>query len=93
MDEALHDHAFAVHSYKHTTIGFVRDIEDMPHQFAYSRQFFDRYYRPDNVILLVVGDVSSMKFSSWSKRRTARGARARRGRRFRSSHRRRTNSA
>ena len=26
MDEALHDHAFAVHSYKHTTIGFVRDI-------------------------------------------------------------------
>jgi len=47
MDEALHDHAFAVHSYKHTTIGFVRDIEDMPHQFAYSRQFFDRYYRPD----------------------------------------------
>jgi zinc protease len=23
---------------------------------AYSRQFFDRYYRPDNVVLLVVGD-------------------------------------
>ena len=59
MAEALYDHAFAVHSYKHTTIGFVRDIEDMPHQFAYSRQFFDRYYRPDNVILLVVGDVSA----------------------------------
>jgi zinc protease len=59
MAEALYDHAFAVHSYKHTTIGFVRDIEDMPHQFAYSRQFFDRYYRPDNVILLVVGDVGA----------------------------------
>ena len=58
MDEALCDHAFAVHTYKHTTIGFLRDIEDMPHQFAYSRQFFDRYYRPDNVILLVVGDVT-----------------------------------
>jgi zinc protease len=56
MAEALYDHAFAV---QHTTIGFVRDIEDMPHQFAYSRQFFDRYYRPDNVILLVVGDVSA----------------------------------
>jgi len=75
MDEALHDHAFAVHSYKHTTIGFVRDIEDMPHQFAYSRQFFDRYYRPDNVILLVVGDVSSDEvlklvekaYGTWSK--------------------------
>lgn len=58
MSEALYDHAFTVHSYKHTTIGFLRDIEDMPNQFAYSRQFFDRYYRPDNVILLVVGDVS-----------------------------------
>jgi zinc protease len=75
MDEALHDRAFTVHSYKHTTIGFVRDIEDMPHQFAYSRQFFDRYYRPDNVILLVVGDVSADEvlklvekaYGSWSK--------------------------
>jgi zinc protease len=59
MSEALYDHAFAVHTYKHTTIGFLRDIEDMPHQFDYSHQFFDRYYRPDNVILLVVGDVTT----------------------------------
>ena len=58
MFEALHDHAFQVHTYKHTVIGFLRDIEDMPNQFAYSRQFFDRYYRPDNVLLLVVGDVT-----------------------------------
>jgi len=42
----MYDHAFAVHSYKHTTIGFLRDIEDMPNQLTYSRQFFDRYYRP-----------------------------------------------
>jgi zinc protease len=59
MAEAMYDHAFAVHTYKHTTIGFLRDIEDMPQQFAYSRQFFDRYYRPDNVLLLVVGDVTA----------------------------------
>ncbi|HEX7598007.1 MAG TPA: pitrilysin family protein [Polyangia bacterium] len=57
MVEALYDRAFTAHTYKHTTIGFLRDIEDMPNQFAYSRQFFDRYYRPDNVSLLVVGDV------------------------------------
>jgi zinc protease len=55
--EALYDHAFQVHTYKHTTIGFLRDIQNMPNEFQYSRQFFDRYYRPDNVILLVVGDV------------------------------------
>ena len=59
MVEALYDNAFESHTYKHTTIGFLRDIEDMPNQFAYSRQFFDRYYRPDNVILLVVGDVKA----------------------------------
>jgi zinc protease len=59
MYEAMYDHAFAVHTYKHTTIGFLRDIEDMPNQFAYSRQFFDRYYRPENVSLLVVGDVTA----------------------------------
>jgi zinc protease len=57
--EALYDNAFAKHTYKHTTIGFLKDIEAMPKQFAYSRQFFDRYYRPDNVTLLVVGDVDT----------------------------------
>jgi zinc protease len=59
MAEALYDNAYSTHTYKHTVIGFLRDIEDMPNQFAYSRQFFDRYYRPDNVTLLVVGDVTA----------------------------------
>ena len=57
MVEVLYDNAFTTHTYKHTTMGFLKDIEDMPNQFAYSRQFFDRYYRPDTVTLLVVGDV------------------------------------
>jgi zinc protease len=38
-------------------MGFVKDIENMPNEIAYSRTFFDRYYRPDNVVLLVLGDV------------------------------------
>src|SRR4051794_22878933 len=59
MFEALFDHAFTRHTYKHTTIGFLKDIEAMPQQFAYSRQFFDRYYRPDNVTLIAVGDVDT----------------------------------
>jgi zinc protease len=54
--EVLYDTAFTAHTYKHTTIGFVKDIENMPNEFAYSRQFFDRYYRPDNVVILVIGD-------------------------------------
>jgi zinc protease len=57
--ETLYDTAFVKHTYKHTTIGFLKDIEAMPHEFAYSRQFFDRYYRPDNVTLLIAGDVDT----------------------------------
>jgi zinc protease len=56
MVEALYDNAYATHTYKHTTMGFVKDIENMPNEMAYSRQFFDRYYRPDNVVVLVLGD-------------------------------------
>ena len=57
MTEVLYDNAFQAHTYKHTTMGFVKDIENMPNEMGYSRTFFDRYYRPDNVVLLVVGDV------------------------------------
>jgi zinc protease len=56
MIETLYDLAFTTHTYKHTTMGFLKDIENMPNEMAYSRQFFDRFYRPENVILLVVGD-------------------------------------
>jgi zinc protease len=56
--EALVENAFSRHTYQHTTMGFLKDIEVMPDQFDYSRQFFDRYYRPDNVVLLVVGDTT-----------------------------------
>ena len=50
------DTAFSAHTYSHTTIGYFRDILDMPGQFAYSRQFFDRYYRPGYATIIVVGD-------------------------------------
>ncbi|HVV48189.1 MAG TPA: pitrilysin family protein, partial [Polyangia bacterium] len=56
MVEVLYDHAFTTHTYKHTTMGFLKDIENMPNEMAYSRTFFERYYRPENVVLLVVGD-------------------------------------
>jgi zinc protease len=56
MTEVLYDNAYQAHTYKHTTMGFVKDIENMPNEMAYSRTFFDRYYRPDNVVLVIVGD-------------------------------------
>lgn len=55
--EAVHETAFRTHTYGHTTMGYERDIKAMPEMFDYSRSFFRRYYRPENVVLLVVGDV------------------------------------
>jgi zinc protease len=54
--EAFTNAAFDAHTYKHTTIGFEEDIEKMPEQFKYSKTFFDRFYRPENVVIMVVGD-------------------------------------
>jgi len=55
--EVQRDAAFTTHTYKHTTMGFLKDIEDMPNQFAYSKQFFQRWYKPENVTVILAGDV------------------------------------
>lgn len=55
--EVLRDTAFDVHPYKHTTMGFLRDIERMPLMYDYSLQFFDRYYRPEYTTIVAAGDV------------------------------------
>lgn len=54
--ETLSEIAFTRHTYGHTTIGYLRDIEAMPTRYEYSRQFFRRYYTPDNTYLIVVGE-------------------------------------
>ncbi len=58
MEETLLDTAFKSHTYKHTTIGLLADIEDMPNQYAYGIEFFRRYYRPEYTTIIVAGDVS-----------------------------------
>jgi zinc protease len=57
IEEVQHEHAFTTHTYKHTTMGFIKDIEDMPNQFAYSKEFFRRWYRPEYTTVIVAGDV------------------------------------
>ncbi len=59
LDEVLYDTAFDRHTYKHTTMGFLKDIQDMPNQYAYSRQFFERWYRPEYTTIVVVGDIKT----------------------------------
>ena len=57
LDEKLRDTAYDVHTYKHTTMGFEADVKAMPQGYQYSRSFFHRFYRPENCVLLIVGDV------------------------------------
>ena len=56
--DGLKEHAFTKHTYQHSTIGYEADIKDMPNQFAYSKVFYDRYYRPENCVIMVAGDVN-----------------------------------
>jgi len=73
--EALQNAAFDKHTYKHTTIGFEADIQAMPQQFEYSKGFFKRFYRPENVIVVVTGDVNpanvfalvKQRYAGWAK--------------------------
>jgi zinc protease len=54
--EVLSETAFTRHPYRHTVIGYLQDIKNMPSGFEYSREFFRRYYTPDNTFVIVVGD-------------------------------------
>ncbi|CCQ09895.1 Peptidase M16-like [Pseudoalteromonas luteoviolacea B = ATCC 29581] len=54
---AVRKEAFDKHTYKHTTMGFFEDIEAMPDQLAYGQTFFERFYKPEYVSIVIVGDV------------------------------------
>jgi zinc protease len=55
--EKLIAKAFEQHPYGHTTLGYEADIAAMPTMYDYSREFFARYYRPDNAVLFIAGDI------------------------------------
>lgn len=75
LDEKTNDIAFTNHTYKHTTMGFFKDVVDMPNQYDYSIAFFKKFYRPEYATILVVGDVSpdgvnalaEQYFGKWEK--------------------------
>lgn len=75
LTERLQAAAFGVHTYGHDTIGLEADIAAMPEQLDAARTFFDRYYRPDLAVVLVVGDVEpeatfalvAGRFGAWER--------------------------
>jgi len=55
--EVLRETAYKQHTYSHTTMGYIKDIEDMPNQYDYSLEFYKRYYRPEYTTIVLVGDL------------------------------------
>lgn len=49
--------SFNTHPYSHINMGFIEDIDAMPEQYEFSREFFDRWYRPEYTSVVIVGDV------------------------------------
>jgi zinc protease len=65
--EVLRETAFKTHTYAHTTMGYIKDVEDMPNQFQYSLDFYKRYYRPEYTTITIVGDVTRQQALSMVK--------------------------
>ncbi len=61
LNEKVSETAFKSHTYSHTTMGYFKDIVDMPNQYDYSIEFFNRFYRPEYSTIIVVGDVTPEK--------------------------------
>jgi len=68
LSEVLRENAFKTHTYSHTTMGFIKDIEDMPNQYDYSLQFYQRYYRPEYTTIMIVGDVTRERALALTKK-------------------------
>ncbi|MEZ4468387.1 MAG: insulinase family protein [bacterium] len=56
MRRTLVDTAFTTHTPAHDH-RILKDVEAMPGLFAYSRTFFERWYRPENVVVIAAGDL------------------------------------
>jgi zinc protease len=70
-EAAFQTEAFERHPYGHTTLGYERDIAIMPTLYDYSRTFFKRYYRPENTVLFIAGDVTPAKTFSLAEKHYA----------------------
>jgi zinc protease len=60
---AIPQNSFAVHPYKRPGIGSIADLDAA--SIADVRAFHSTYYRPDNAMLIVVGDFDPAQLDAW----------------------------
>ncbi|MDR0787442.1 MAG: insulinase family protein [Gemmatimonadota bacterium] len=54
------------HPYSWPTIGYMPDLEVM--ELADARSFYQRYYTPDNAVLVLAGDVNTEEGFAWAEK-------------------------
>jgi zinc protease len=79
MDEVLRDLMYGpAHGYGHSGIGYLDDVKDMPNAYKSALKFYDDYYRPNNTVIVVAGDVKAedvfreveKNFRDWQQKKT-----------------------
>lgn len=76
LSERLLGAMFPTHPYGHATLGAYEDIADMPNEHQAALQFYDWYYRPNNCVVVLAGDVKAAEvlprlaeaYGSWRRR-------------------------
>jgi len=74
FNEKVRETAYDRHTYRHTTIGYEDDVRAMPEGYVYSLAFHRRFYRPENVVLVIAGDFDEARaeaiirryYAAWS---------------------------
>jgi len=79
MEEVLGDLMYGpAHGYGHSGIGYLDDVKDMPNAYKSAVKFYDDYYRPNNAVIVVAGDVKAdeifrvveKNFGDWKAKKT-----------------------
>lgn len=71
----MQETAFTIHPYRYTTFGLETDLKKLPQYYEYSKEFYNQYYRPDNTVILIMGDIEpnnifnliTQYYSDWEK--------------------------
>lgn len=71
MIEMLSPLAFPTHPYGHTVIGYYDDVVNMPNAWDAAWEYYHGYYQPNNVALVIVGDVDPAKLMPEIEKRYA----------------------